>query len=712
MIRSAYLIRQANFVACHQFGFLEKYGVLDYAVPGAVFLLNAPFPAEEVWDHLPREVQQTILDKKLKVFVIDAATVARDTGMGGRINTIMQTCFFAISGVLPRDEAIGKIKDSIKKTYGRKGDEVVRRNFEAVDHTLAHLIELKYPDKVTSAFSMPPAVPEKAPDFIKNVTAVMMANRGDDLPVSAFPPDGTWPSSTTRWEKRNLAAEIPIWDPAVCIQCNKCNMVCPHATIRTKVYDPAALAGAPEGFRSADYKAPDFKGSKFTVQVAPEDCTGCGACVVVCPGKDKSNPKHKAINMEPQLPIREREVKFYDFFLDLPTVDRAAVERISVKSSQFFQPLFEYSGACAGCGETPYIKLMTQLFGDRALIGNATGCTSIYGGNLPTTPYCTNAEGRGPAWSNSLFEDAAEFGFGFRLAVDTHERQARYLLTKFASAVGETLVKELLEADQSTEKGLREQRERVGVLRNKLKGVPGDDPQRLDMLADYLVKKSVWMLGGDGWAYDIGYGGLDHVLSMKRDVNALVVDTEVYSNTGGQQSKATPLGAAAKFASAGKELPKKDLGLMAMSYGYVYVARVAYAANDAQTVRAFLEAASYPGPSLIIAYSHCIAHGYNLTQAFEQQKLAVNSGLCVLYRYDPRRIAQGEPPLQIDSSEPKEGVDKFMANEVRFRMVEKNDPEHYKNLVAAAQRHANAKWKLYQQLAGLNFGKPEETKDK
>ncbi len=712
MIRSAYLIRQANFVACHLFGFLEKFDILEYAAPGAVFLLNSLYDPQEVWDHLPREVQQLIVDKNLKMFVIDAYKVAKDTGMGGRINTIMQTCFFAISGVLPREEAIAKIKEAIKKTYGKKGDEVVRRNFEAVDHTLAHLHEVKHPGKVTATFSRPPTVSENAPDFVKHVTAVMMANRGDQLPVSAFPPDGTWPLSTTRWEKRNVAAEIPVWDPAVCIQCNKCGLVCPHATIRAKVYDPGILANAPEGFRSADYKAPDFKGKKFTIQVAPEDCTGCGVCVSVCPAKDKSNPKHKAVNMEPQLPIRAREANYYEYFLGIPGIDRAAVERISVKSSQFFDPLFEYSGACAGCGETPYIKLMTQLFGDRAMVANATGCSSIYGGNLPTTPYCVNRDGRGPAWSNSLFEDAAEFGFGYRLAVDTHERQAKFLLTKLAAAVGEDLVRDILEADQTSEKGIDAQRKRIMILREKLKGSSNPEARRLGILADYLVKKSIWLLGGDGWAYDIGYGGLDHVLAMKRDVNVLVVDSEVYSNTGGQQSKATPLGAAAKFAAAGKALPKKDLGLMAMSYGYVYVAKVAFGASDVQTVKAFLEADSYPGPSLIIAYSHCIAHGYDLAQSLEQQKLAVSSGLCPLYRYDPRRIAQGEPPLQIDSAEPKEKVEKFMANEVRFRMVEKNDPARYKVLVEAAQRNAAARWTVYQQLAGLKFGKPEETKDK
>jgi pyruvate-ferredoxin/flavodoxin oxidoreductase len=708
LIRSSYQIRKANFVACHQFVFLDKYDVLSFAADKAVFLLNAPYEANEVWDHLPIEVQDQIIKKKLRLYAIDAYSVAQETGMGSRINTIMQTCFFAISGVLPRDEAIAKIKGAIKKTYGKKGDEIVRRNFEAVDKTLANLHEINVPEKVTATRHRPPTVPECAPDFVKNVTAVMMANRGDDLPVSAFPPDGTWPTGTVVWEKRNVALEVPIWDPAVCIQCCKCSMVCPHATIRAKVYDPELLKDAPESFKSVDYKAADFKGKKFTIQVAPEDCTGCKLCTMVCPGKDKSNPSHKAINMEPHMDVVEREAKNFDFFLKLPEVDRTAISRINVKSSQLLQPLFEFSGACAGCGETPYIRLMTQLFGDRALISNATGCTSIYGGNLPTTPYSKNCDGRGPAWSNSLFEDNAEFGFGFRLAVDTHNRQARQLLQSLAGSVGENLVNEILNADQSDETGIAEQRKRVVALRGKIVGMKQPEARSLEQLADYLVKKSVWMLGGDGWAYDIGYGGLDHVLAMNRDVNVLVVDTEVYSNTGGQQSKATPLGAAAKFAAAGKELPKKDLGLMAVNYGYVYVARVAFGANDMHTVKAFLEAESYPGPSLIIAYSHCIAHGYDLATSLDQQKLAVATGLWPLYRYDPRRVDQGESPFQLDSPAPTEPVEKFMKNEVRFRMVEKNDPERYRKLVAAAQRTTNLRYAVYQQLAEMKFPTPEE----
>jgi len=707
-IRSTYLIKQANFVGCHQWVFLDKYDVLDYAAPGAAFLLNAPYDKQQVWDHLPREVQQQIIDKKLKFYAIDAYKVAKQTGMGARINTIMQTCFFAISGVLPREEAIAKIKGAIQKTYGRKGEEIVRRNFEAVDHALENLHRIDVPQRVTTDRSRPPIVSEQAPQFVRQVTAVMMANKGDTLPVSAFPADGTWPTGTTQWEKRNIALNIPVWDPQVCIQCNKCSMICPHATIRAKVYDAEHLAGAPSAFKSADYKASDFKGKKFTIQVAPDDCTGCSLCAMVCPGKSKSDPKHKAINMEPQLPLLEQERGNWAFFETLPDVDRSQITRINVKSSQFFKPLFEFSGACAGCGETQYVRLMTQLFGDRALIANATGCSSIYGGNLPTTPYTFNKDGRGPAWSNSLFEDCAEFGFGFRLAIDMHIQQACELVQQLAPKIGDNLARQLLEADQSTEAGIAEQRKRVTALKAKLSEFTDEQAQRLQLLADYLVKKSVWLVGGDGWAYDIGFGGLDHVLAMGRDVNILVLDTEVYSNTGGQQSKATPLGAAAKFAAAGKESPKKDLGLMAMTYGRAYVAQVAVGANDQQTVRAFIEADSYPGPSLIIAYSHCIAHGYNLANGAEQQKLAVNSGLWPLYRFDPRRIVEGKPPLQLDSGDPKVTVDKYMLNETRFRMVEKIDSQRFHMLLKAAQQYAQTRAALYKQLAQLTIPSPSE----
>jgi pyruvate-ferredoxin/flavodoxin oxidoreductase len=699
-IRSTYLIKRANFVACHAYGFMEKYDVLQYAAPGAVFLLNAAYGPDEVWEHLPREAQEHIVDKRLTFYVIDAYKVAKDTGMGRRINTIMQTCFFAISGVLPRGAAIAHIKKSIQKTYEKKGEMVVKKNFAAVDHTLAHLYEVTVPGRASATHGLPPLVADAAPDFVKRVTAVMMANQGDLLPVSAFPVDGTWPLGTAKWEKRNIALEIPVWDTAVCIQCNKCALVCPHAAIRAKVYGPDHLAGAPPTFKSCDYRGNDFKGLKYSLQVAPEDCTGCTLCVMVCPAKDKSNPKHKAIDMHPQTPLREAERENYAFFLGLPEPDRTSV-RIDVKTAQFFEPLFEYSGACSGCGETPYIKLLTQLFGDRTLIANATGCSSIYGGNLPTTPYTVNRDGRGPAWSNSLFEDNAEFGFGFRLAIDKHTEQAHELLAGLASAVGETLVDEIAKAKQDSEAAIAAQRQRVVVLRERLAGLASVEARRLQGLADYLVRKSVWIVGGDGWAYDIGFGGLDHVLAMGRNVNVLVLDTEVYSNTGGQQSKATPLGAAAKFAAAGKATPKKDLGLIAMSYGGVYVAQIAFGAKDLQTTRAFLEADAYPGPSLLIAYSHCIAHGYDLAYGVEQQKLAVNSGYWPVYRFDPRRLDRGESPLQLDSSEPKIALREFAHNETRFRVVEQQDPARFRRLLAAAQRQVSGRYAIYEQLARL-----------
>jgi len=705
VIRSPYLINQASFVACHQFVFLEKYDVLRFARPGATFLLNAPYGPDQIWDHLPREVQEAIIAKKLKFYVIDGYDVAKKTGMGTRVNTIMQTCFFAISGVLPREEAIAKIKYAIQKTYGKKGEEVVKRNFAAVDETLAHLHEVKVPAEVTATWCRPPTVPEQAPDFVKRVTAIMLAGLGDQLPVSAFPVDGTYDTATTQWEKRNVALDVPIWDPGICIQCNKCAMVCPHAAIRAKAYDAASLSGAPSEFRSTDYKGKEFKGMKFTIQVAPEDCTGCQLCVNACPAKDKSNPKHKAINMEPVLAIRERERANYAFFLSLPDPDRTVFDRLNVKSSQFFRPLFEYSGACAGCGETPYVKLLSQLFGDRLMIGNATGCSSIYGGNLPTTPYCKDSEGRGPTWCNSLFEDNAEFGLGMRLAVDKHNEQARELLAALVSQLGDNLVGELLNANQSNEAGIKAQRERVATLKEKLAKMDGPESRRLLLLADYLVKKSVWILGGDGWAYDIGYGGLDHVLSMRKNVNVLVLDTEVYSNTGGQASKSTPIGAAAKFAAAGKEVGKKDLGLMAMNYGHVYVASVAFGAKDNHTVQAFVEAEGYDGPSLIIAYSHCIAHGYDLSFGLEQQKLAVNSGLWPLYRYDPRRVLNGEPPLILDSTPGEAKVGEYMRNETRFRMVEKMNPERFRKLSVLAAEASARRVAVYDHLAKLTVPK-------
>jgi pyruvate-ferredoxin/flavodoxin oxidoreductase len=699
-IRSHYLIRRSTFVACHQYVFTDKYDMLDFAAPGGTFLLNSPYGPDEVWDQLPREMQQAMVDKKLKFFVIDAYKVAKDTGMGVRINTIMQTCFFAISGVLPRDEAITQIKKAIEKTYGKKGPEVVKKNFAAVDHTLAHLFEVTVPGKVTATRAMPPIVSEKAPDFVQRVTAVMIANKGDLLPVSAFPVDGTWPTATTKWEKRNIALEIPVWDEAICIQCNKCALVCPHASIRAKVYEPGLLADAPATFKSTDFRGGEYKGKKYTLQVAPEDCTGCTLCVMICPAKDKSNPKHKAINMAPQMPLRESERANYAFFLDLPEADRTTV-KIDVKGSQFLEPLFEYSGACAGCGETPYIKLLTQLFGDRALIGNATGCSSIYGGNLPTTPYAVNRDGRGPAWNNSLFEDAAEFSFGMRLAVDKQTDLAKHLLQRLAGEVGASLVDEILATDQGDEAGIAAQRKRVEVLRAKLMAVKSPEARQLDELADYLVKKSVWAVGGDGWAYDIGYGGLDHVLAQGRNVNLLVLDTEVYSNTGGQQSKATPMGAAAKFAMAGKAVAKKDLGMLAMTYGNVYVARVAFGAKDNQTVRAFLEADSYPGTSIIVAYSHCIAHGYDLAYGCEQQRLAVESGVWPLYRWDPRRIDTGESPLKLDSAPGKVEIGQYERNETRFSMVERMDPKRFAMLLAAQKREVANRFLAYQHLAKL-----------
>ncbi len=706
-IHGAYLIRKANFVACHQYTFLDKYDMLGMAAKGATFLLNSPYPADQVWDHLPLEVQKDIIEKQLKLFVIDAYAVARDTGMGVRINTIMQTCFFAISGVLPRDEAIAQIKKAIKKTYGKKGDVIVQKNYEAVDHTLAHLIQVQVPGAVTATRRRPPTVSAAAPEFVKQVSGVMMANQGDSLPVSVFPKDGTWPTGTTQWEKRNIALEIPVWTPELCTQCNKCAMICPHAAIRPKVYPAEALAGAPEGFKAVDYKAPDFKGQKYTLQVAPEDCTGCGLCVVVCPVKDKADPKRKCINMEPQIPLREQEAVNYAFFLGLPDPDRTQL-KATVKGTQFMQPLFEYSGACAGCGETPYVKLLTQMFGDRALISNATGCSSIYGGNLPTTPYSQNADGRGPTWNNSLFEDNAEFGFGFRLAIDTHKEQAESLLKALASKVGDDLATAILDADQSTEAGLKAQRERIVALRAALATVGTPEAARLDLLADYLVKKSVWILGGDGWAYDIGYGGLDHVLAQGRDVNILVLDTEVYSNTGGQASKATPMGASAKFAMAGKAIGKKDLSMMAMAYGNVYVAKVAMGAKDAQTVKAFAEADSYPGTSIIIAYSHCIAHGFDLINGPAQQKGAVESGHWPLFRWDPRRLAEGQSPLVMDSDPPTMKIADYARNETRYRMVERANPERFGRLMEQAQRETTNRFAVYQQLAAMHL--PEGAK--
>lgn len=701
-IRSSYLISRANFIACHQWSFVGRLDLLEHADQGAVLLLNSPYGREEVWSHLPRELQQQIIEKQIRLFVIDAYKVARETGMGARINTVMQTCFFAVSGVLPREDAIARIKKAIKKSYTKKGDEVVKKNFAAVDTTLAGLYEVEVPTTINGPESTASLIPDHAPDFVKRVTAAIMAHKGDSLPVSAFPVDGSWPVGTSRWEKRNIALEIPVWDEALCIQCNKCAFVCPHAAIRVKAYEADLLAESPMTFKSVDYRSKDEHGLKYTVQVAPEDCTGCALCIAACPVKDKTDAQHRAINMAPQAPLLAAEHENYEFFLNLPDPDRATL-RADVKGSQFMLPLFEYSGACAGCGETPYIKLLTQLFGDRAFIANATGCSSIYGGNLPTTPYTTGRDGRGPAWCNSLFEDNAEFGLGFRLAIDKHEEQARALLTRLCAELGEQLVNELLNADQSQEVGIEAQRARVAELKSRLAAIDSAPARHLMLVADYLVKKSVWLVGGDGWAYDIGFGGLDHVLSLGRKVNILVLDTEVYSNTGGQQSKATPIGAAARFASAGKAIPKKDLGLMAMTYGSAYIARIAFGANDSQTLQAFREADAYPGTSLIIAYSHCIAHGYDLSHGLEQQKLAVNSGYWPLYRFDPRRLSRGEAPLQLDSAAPKVSLSDYVRNEARYRVVEQQSAEHFKELMAAAEVEIAKRYALYRQLADMKL---------
>ncbi len=700
-IRSSYLIGQASFVACHQFSFLERFDMLKAARPGATFLLNSLYGPDEVWDKLPRKVQQQIIDKKLKFYVIDAYDVAKKTGMGVRINTIMQTCFFAISGVLPREDAIAAIKHAIEKTYGKRGESVVKKNFAAVDASLAHLHEVQAPSAVSSAFDIRRAVPVEAPEFVQKTLAQIIAGEGDSVPVSLMPNDGTFPTATAQWEKRNIALEIPVWDEVLCIQCGKCILVCPHAVIRAKVYDEALLAGAPPTFKSVPARWKEFKDKKYTLQAAPEDCTGCGLCIEVCPVKSKTEAKRKAINMAPQPPIREQERANWEFFLTIPDNDRRELNFTQVKDNQLLRPLFEFSGACAGCGETPYIELMTRLFGDRAVIGNATGCSSIYGGNLPTTPYCVDANGRGPAWNNSLFEDCAEFSMGIRLAIDAQNKFAKDLLRTLSPQLGDEMVSALLNAEQSSEAGLAAQRERIALLKQKLGGLGTREARDLAAVADMLARKSVWGFGGDGWAYDIGYGGLDHVLASGANVNLLVMDTEVYSNTGGQMSKSTPIGAVAKFAFGGKSKPKKDLGMMAMSYGNVYVGRLAFGSSDMQTVKAFMEAEAYDGPSLLICYSHCIAHGYDLIHGLDQQKAAVQSGYWPLYRYNPDLAKQGKNPLTLDSKAPALPLEKYIYNETRYTMLVQSNPEAAKQLLGMAQEEVAKRWKLYEHLASM-----------
>jgi len=698
-IHSTYLIEKADFVACHQSVFMEKFDILQHAKKGAVFLLNSPFDKEHVWKRMPRVIQEEIIEKEIRFYVIDAYKVAKESQMGRRINTIMQTCFFAISGVLSHDEALKQIKISIEDTYGKKSHDMVQLNFDAVDNALDHLYEVDIPEVAESTLPLERSVKGKVSEFVANVTSHLIEGRGDELPVSSIPADGTWPSGTTQYEKRNIAQEVPVWDPGSCIQCNKCVLVCPHAVIRSKVVDSTELSAASDMFKSIKAKGKSFgDNDSFTIQVALEDCTGCALCVEECPGRNKTDPELKAINMTPKHPLLEEGIENWDYFLNLSDFDRSKLDHSKVKESQFLEPLFEFSGACSGCGETPYIKLATQLFGDRMIVANATGCSSIYGGNLPTTPWTKNQEGRGPAWSNSLFEDNAEFGLGFRLTIDKHEVQAKELLQKLNDHIDPALLEAILNADQHDEADILQQRERVTVLKEQLKTMDNDDAAHLMPLADYLVKKSVWIIGGDGWAYDIGYGGLDHVLASGKNVNILVLDTQVYSNTGGQQSKATPTGAVAKFASGGKAQLPKDLALMAIPYGNVYVARVAMGASDTQTVKAFMEAERYDGPSLIIAYSHCIAHGYDMKYGMDQQKKAVDCGLWPIFRYNPEL----ENPMKLDYKGPKIHVKEYMYNEARFKMVEKMNAQKAATFLETASFHAEEMYKRYLNLSKID----------
>ena len=710
-IRATWLIDDADIVACHQFGFLDSFDVLARARQGATFLLNAPFPTDQVWDMLPVEVQETILDRELDVWVIDAYAVAREVGLGGRINTVMQPCFFVRSGILPEDEAMAAIKASIEATWGKRGPEIVERNIEAVERSLAALHRLDVPDRVTATRHRPPTVPENAPDFVQRVTARIMAGEGDLLPVSALPVDGTFPTGTSRWEKRSIALELPIWDPSICIDCNKCAIVCPHAAIRTKAYPEDVLGSLRDDFPTKPLKDRSLPDHHLTVQVAPDDCTGCGVCVEICPATSKERVGHKAINMQPAAEHREEERDNYATFLDIPELDRTSFDHGNVRHSQLLQPLFEFSGACAGCGETPYLKLLTQLFGDRMVVANATGCSSIYGANLPATPWAANADGRGPAWSNSLFEDNAEFGLGIRLGLEQQQAMAEVLLTELAGTIGTDLVDELLAADQSDEAGIGAQRDRVAELQRRLADDGGSRATLLAGVAGTLVRQGVWIIGGDGWAYDIGYGGLDHVLASGLDVNILVLDTEVYSNTGGQASKATARGAVAKFAASGKSTGKKDLGLIAMQYGNVYVAQVALGSNDMQTVRAFQEAEAWHGPSLILAYSTCIAHGVDMTQSMTRQKEAVLTGYWPLYRFHPG-VDEDSRPFHLDSKAPKKPVGDFMAQEGRFAVLQRSDPERATMLRELAQADVDERWRYYEQLAGLVRTSPADEPDR